>query len=65
MTMSFCPACSVGIDPQPDDAIGGVETVWVLQDFISGKEFTGIDIGVDSKSVLGFGKKLINRPGHG
>jgi hypothetical protein len=31
----------------------------VLQDFINGTEFKGIDFGVDYKSVLGCGRQLI------
>ena len=37
---------------QPNHAVPGDETVWVPQDLINGKEFKGIELGIDYKSVL-------------
>ena len=43
---------------QPKDAVPGDETVRVPQYLINGKEFKGIDVGVDYKSVLALAKAI-------
>jgi hypothetical protein len=43
---------------QPKDAVPGDETVRVAKDLINGKEFKGIELGTDYKSVLGWLKAL-------
>jgi hypothetical protein len=40
------------------DTVPGDETVRVPQDFISGTEFKGIDVGYVYKSVLGWLKAI-------
>jgi hypothetical protein len=40
------------------DAVPGDETVRMPQDFINGKEFKGIELGIDYKSVLALSKAL-------
>jgi hypothetical protein len=41
-----------------NDAVPVDETVRMLQHFINGIEFKGIDVGVDYKSVLALAKAL-------
>jgi hypothetical protein len=41
-----------------NDAVPVDETVRVLQDFISGTEFEGIELGIDYKSVLALAKAI-------
>ena len=43
---------------QPKDAVPVDETVRVTQDFINGKEFKGIELGIDYKFVLALAKAL-------
>ena len=40
------------------DTVQVDETVWAPQDFINGKEFKGIELGIDYKSVLALAKAL-------
>jgi hypothetical protein len=42
----------------PNDAVPGDETVRVLRDLINGKEFKGIELGIDYKSVLALAKAI-------
>ncbi len=41
-----------------NNAVPGDETVRVPQDLINGKEFNGIELGIDYKSVLALAKAL-------
>jgi len=41
-----------------NDVVPGDETVRVPQDLIDGKEFKGIKLGIDYKSVLALAKAL-------
>jgi hypothetical protein len=41
-----------------NDAVQVDETVWVPQDLINGKEFKGIELGIDYKSVLALAKAI-------
>jgi hypothetical protein len=44
-----------------NDAVQVDETVRVPRDFINGTEFTGIDLGLDYKSVLALAKATEDR----
>jgi hypothetical protein len=41
-----------------NDTVPVEETVWVPQDLLNGKEFKGIELGIDYKSVLALAKAI-------